>query len=51
MGGWKYEWAGQLPVDVYEEVVAMMKAAAAAHRGSGSDSSQIFSSETFSSDG
>jgi hypothetical protein len=25
MGGWKYEWAGQLPPDVYAELVAIMR--------------------------
>jgi len=28
MGGWKYEWAGQLPPDVYDELVAIMRQAA-----------------------
>jgi len=28
MGGWKFEWAGQLPADVYDAVVAMMHDAA-----------------------
>jgi hypothetical protein len=25
MGGWKYEWVGELPIDVYDVLVDMLK--------------------------
>ncbi len=25
MNGWKYEWVGELPQDVYDELLAMLR--------------------------